>query len=567
MRFSQLFCPTLKEDPKDAEVISHKLLLRAGLIKKVATGIYSYLPMGLRVMRKVEDIVRQEMNDSGAQELDMPMVVPGELWEESGRWEKYGPELLRFQDRHGVDYCLGPTHEEVITALTRNTIRSYRDMPVNLYQIQRKFRDEIRPRFGLMRGREFVMKDAYSFHGNQDCLEETYAKMRDAYQAIFSRCGLDYRIVEADSGSIGGSVSAEFMVIAETGEDMVVEAGDYAANIEAVTLAKPDTTPVENSDKDMEKRHTPGCKTIADLAALLNVNASDCLKTMVLNSDGKLVIVLLRGDHELNVIKLKKHLGSDQLDPADESDVKGALGAGFGSLGPVSVTSEIPVYADYAVMEMVNFSVGANEDDYHFLNVVQGRDFSVTEYGDFRFPLEGDPSPVDGTPLRFVRGIEVGHIFQLGTVYSQAMGAQFLDQNGKSQVIEMGCYGIGIGRTMAAAVEQCHDEKGIVWPMSIAPYHVNIIVPNMKDENLVKVAEDLYATLKSKDIEVIFDDRPLSAGIKFKDSELIGFPIQIVVGKQYKESKQFECVRRATGDKELVDMNNVVDVIRSYVDN
>jgi prolyl-tRNA synthetase len=565
MRFSHVFCPTLKEDPNDAEIASHTLLLRAGFIKKVASGIYSYLPMGLRVMRKIESIVRDEMNSSGAQELDMPLVVPGQLWQESGRWEKYGPELLRLKDRHGVDYCLGPTHEEVITALTRNTIRSYRDMPVNLYQIQRKFRDEIRPRFGLMRGREFVMKDAYSFHSSQECLETTYLKMRDAYCAIFSRCGLDYRIVEADSGSIGGSVSAEFMVLAQTGEDMVVEAGEYAANIEAVVLNKPEVAPTTESTKSMEKLHTPNCKTIADLAVLLNVDARECLKTMVMNSDGKLVLVLLRGDHELNVIKLKRHLQAEQIEPAEETSVRSALGAGFGSLGPVSVPEDIPIYADFSVMEMTEFSVGANQDNYHFINVVQGRDFTVSEYGDFRFPLEGDPSPVDGAELKFVRGIEVGHIFQLGNVYSKTMGANYLDQNGKSQVIEMGCYGIGVGRTMAAAVEQCHDEKGIVWPLNIAPYHVNIIVPSMKDEAIVSVAEELYGVLSSHNIEVIFDDRSLSAGIKFKDSELIGFPIQVVVGKQYKESQQFELSTRLSGEKVLVSMDNIVDVIQSHI--
>ena len=533
MRFSKFPISTTKETPADAEVVSHRLMLRAGLIKRIAAGIYTWMPLGLKVVRNVERIVREEMENAGAVELSMPVVQPAELWEESGRWEQYGPELCRLKDRHDRDFCLGPTHEEVITDLAKTEIKSYKRLPINFFQIQTKFRDEIRPRFGVMRSREFVMKDAYSFHENQASLEDTYWRMHEAYSTIFDRLGLDYRPVEADTGSIGGSHSHEFHMLADSGEDDIAFSteSDFAANVELAEALMPDE--VYEDAAPIEKFDTPNAKTIDALEKHYDVPAARSIKTLfVEDADGGLVALVLRGDHQLNEIKAEKIVGMSQpLQMAQEAAVKSATGASFGSLGPVGLTTRVVV--DRAASVLVNFVCGANEDNKHFRNVNWGRDVENFEVADLRTVVAGDPSPCGKGVLEIKRGIEVGHIFQLGTKYSEAMNANVLDQNGKSVPMTMGCYGIGITRIVAAAIEQNHDDNGIIWPGAMAPFSVVLIPLGMdKSETVAAAAEAMYSDLKAAGVNVAMDDRKERPGVKFADCELIGIPLRVTIGER-----------------------------------
>ncbi|ACM20754.1 prolyl-tRNA synthetase [Geotalea daltonii FRC-32] len=565
MRYSQYFIPTVKETPSDAEVISHQLMLRGGMIRKLAAGVYNYLPLGLRSIRKVENIVREEMNRAGAIELLMPTVQPAELWQESGRWEQYGKELLRFRDRKDTEFCLGPTHEEVITDLVRREVKSYRQLPINLYQIQGKFRDEIRPRFGLMRGREFIMKDAYSFDVDEKAADISYDKMYQAYRRIFERCGLKFRAVEADTGSIGGSWSHEFMVLAESGEDAIVSctACDYAANVEKAEARQSAVT--EHADpRDMEKVSTPEKKSIEEVAAFLAIHESSLVKTLVLLADNEPVVALLRGDHELNEIKLKNILGCDTLEMAGEEVVVKVTGAPTGFAGPVGLKAKI--IADLAVQGMKNFVTGANAKDLHLKNVNLGRDFNVTTFADIRNVVLGDPCPrCESGTLEMWRGIEVGHVFKLGTKYSKAMKATYLDADGKEQIIFMGCYGIGIGRTVAACIEQNHDENGIIFPLPIAPFHCIISALNMKEDVVREASEAIYGQLAAAGIEVLLDDRDERPGFKFKDADLIGIPMRIVVGSKNLADGKVELKCRRSGEVELLSIADAVEKVKAAV--
>ena len=533
MRFSNFPISTTKETPADAEVISHQLMLRAGLIKRIAAGIYTWMPLGLKVVRNVERVVREEMENAGAVEVAMPVVQPAELWQESGRWEQYGPELARLKDRHDRDFCLGPTHEEVITELAKSEIKSYKRLPINYFQIQTKFRDEIRPRFGVMRSREFVMKDAYSFHEDHASLEKTYWRMHEAYSTIFDRLGLDYRPVEADTGSIGGSHSHEFHVLADSGEDDIAFSteSDFAANVELAEALTPDAVPAE--PEPMTVFDTPDTKTIDALEKKYGVAASASIKTLfVEGEDGELVALVLRGDHQLNQIKAEKLPGISQpLKMAREEAVKAATGASFGSLGPVGLDARIVV--DRAASVLSNFVCGANEDDKHLRGVNWHRDITTFEVADLRTVVAGDPSPCGKGQVEIKRGIEVGHIFQLGTKYSEAMRAEVLDQNGKSVPMSMGCYGIGITRIVAAAIEQNNDENGIIWPEAMAPFSVVLIPLGMdKSETVAEATEALYADLKDRGVNVAMDDRKERPGVKFADCELIGIPLRVTVGER-----------------------------------
>jgi prolyl-tRNA synthetase len=528
MRTSHLLLPTLREDPGEAETVSHRLMLRAGLIRKVAAGIYTYLPLGLKIIRKVEGIVREEMNRAGAQELLMPIASPAELWKETGRWDFYGKELFRFKDRHERDFCLGPTHEEVITDLFRREVRSYRQLPLNFYQIQTKFRDEIRPRFGLMRGREFIMKDAYSFDKDDAAARLNYQKMYDAYHRIFSRCGLNFRAVEADTGLIGGSSSHEFMVLADTGEETIVysETGTYAANVERAEVLPPNNGSSEEA-RPRRSVNTPSCRTVEEVTKFLKVDASKLVKTLLYSTGSETVAVLIRGDHDANEIKIKRLLGVTDLELAGPATVEKVTGAPVGFAGPVGLT--IRIVADHAVNAATNVVVGGNEADTHLVDVNCPRDFQVEQFADLRTAQAGDPSPRNDGVLKTTKGIEVGHVFMLGTKYSQAMKASFLDPNGKECLAVMGCYGIGIGRTAAAAVEQNHDDKGIVWPFPIAPFHVHLIALGQSGA-VIDAATTLYAALEDAGLEVLWDDRDERAGVKFNDADLIGAPYQVIVG-------------------------------------
>lgn len=538
MRASRFLIATLKETPADAEIISHQLMLRAGMIRKLASGLYSWLPVGLRVLRNVEAIVREEMNRAGAQEVLMPMVQPAELWEETGRWYKFGPELLRIRDRHDRDFCLGPTHEEVITDLIRNEIRSYRDLPANFYQIQTKFRDERRPRFGVMRAREFLMKDAYSFHVNEESLAETYQVMYDTYSRIFNRLGLEFRAVIADTGSIGGSASHEFHVLASSGEDAIAfcENSDYAANVEmAEAVAPAGERPAPS--KPLETVDTPNVHSIAEVCEFLKVAPEQTVKTLIVlgrGEDGepdenKLVALVLRGDHELNEVKASKHpLVGNPVVMASDAQIKAATGATPGSIGPVGLS--IPVIVDRSAAHLADFVCGANEDGKHLTGVNWERDLPLGEVFDLRSVVEGDPSPDGKGTLVIKRGIEVGHIFQLGRNYSDAMKATVLDENGKAVVMTMGCYGIGVSRIVAAAIEQNHDERGIIWPEAIAPFRLAIVPLNHHKSDAVReAAEELYEELTAKGVDVILDDRNERPGVKFADMELMGIPHRIVI--------------------------------------
>ena len=568
MRTSNFLIATQKETPSDAEVVSHQLMLRAGLIRKLASGLYTWLPLGLRVLRRVEAIVREEMDRSGGQEVSMPVVQPAELWQESGRWEQYGPELLRIKDRHDRDFCLGPTHEEVVTDLVKNEVRSYKQLPINLYQIQTKVRDEIRPRFGIMRSREFLMKDAYSFHSSQASLEQTYQLMHQTYSRIFTRLGLEFRPVIADTGSIGGSASHEFHVLANSGEDDIAfsDSSDYAANVEMAQALAP---PGDRAAPTMERAEvaTPGVKTIEDLANFLSVDPDTTVKTLVVHSDqeNELVALVLRGDHQLNGVKAEKLSGvACPLQMADEAEVRQVLGAGFGSLGPVGL--KINLIVDRSAAHLADFTCGANRDDYHLTGVNWERDCPLQRIEDLRNVVEGDPSPDGQGSLQIKRGIEVGHIFQLGTKYSESMGASVLDENGKSVTMTMGCYGIGVSRIVAAAIEQNHDDKGIIWPASMAPFQLAIVPLNMhKSEAVASCAEQLYQQLQDAGVDVLLDDRNERPGVKFADMELIGIPHRIVIGDRALAEDNIEYKGRRDEESRLLPRNGIVEFLLSQL--
>ncbi len=548
MRYSQLLIPTAKEMPAEAEVISHQLLLRAGFIRKLTSGLYTYLPLGTAALRKVENIVREEMNRAGAQEILMPMVQPADLWEESGRWQKYGPELLRFKDRHQRDCCLGPTHEEVVTDVARREIHSYRQLPVNLYQIQTKFRDEIRPRFGLMRGREFLMKDAYSFDASDEAAEESYRKMREAYIRIFTRCGLEFRAVEADSGSIGGSFSHEFMVLAKTGEDTLVicQSCDYAANLEKAKAAMPVKPESSEAVQDCVKVATPGMKKVDKVAEFLGLSTQQVIKTMIYLADSELVAVLVRGDREVQPVKLKNLLNVTDVELADDDTVwqKSKLPVGY--IGPVGLP--IRFVADQEVMLMVNAAAGANEKGHHLTGVNPNRDFTPAMVGDLRQVTADDCCPLCGAALRLTEGIEVGHIFKLGTKYSEAMKATFQDADGQEKTMIMGCYGIGVSRVVAAAIEQNHDQNGMIFPLPLAPVQVIVLNLDLKNEAITAAAEQLHQELEAAGLEVLYDDRDERPGSKFKDADLLGIPYRVTVGKGVEKDGTVELRARCSGE-------------------
>ncbi len=559
MKASRFHLFTLKETPVDAEIVSHQLMLRAGLIRRLASGIYSWMPLGLRILRKVENIIREEMNKSGGLELLMPAVQPAELWQESGRWDQFGPELLRLQDRHQRDYCVGPTHEEVIADIFRRDIKSYKQLPVNFYQIQTKFRDEIRPRFGVMRSREFIMKDAYSFHASQESLQQTYELMYQTYSNIFDRFGLAYRAVSADSGSIGGSTSHEFHVLADSGEDAIAfsDQSDYAANVE-MAAAIPLQAEREQPGTAMETIDTPGLYTIDDLAENLAIDINKCLKTLIVDSDDDgLTALVLRGDHELNPVKAEKLPGiATPLRMAEPEKIKKILGSDIGSLGPVGLN--ITTYVDSSASFVSNFICGANTNDKHHINVNWGRDCEEPTTADIRCVQNGDPSPDGQGTLRILRGIEVGHVFQLGQKYSQAMQATVLDENGKSVVTSMGCYGIGVTRVVAAAIEQNNDESGIFWPDSLAPFQLVICPLNYNKSAQVKeTADRLYADCLQRGIDVLLDDRPLRPGVMFSDMELIGVPHRIVLSERGLKVDQFEYKGRRDENAQSLALDNL----------
>ncbi|MFD1244893.1 proline--tRNA ligase [Paralysiella testudinis] len=566
MKASQFFISTLKEAPAEAELPSHKLMLRAGLIKRVASGLYTWMPMGLRVARKVEAVVREEMNRAGAVEMLMPIVQPAELWQESGRWEFYGKELLRLQDRHERDFCFAPTCEEVITDIVRSEVRSYKQLPLNFYHIQTKFRDEVRPRFGVMRAREFVMKDAYSFHSDYDSLKQTYQDMYDAYCRIFDRLGLDYRPVAADTGSIGGTGSHEFQVLADSGEDIIAysDASDYAANVElAATL--PLSGQRAAATQSLAKVATPNIKTIAALVDFLAVPITQTLKSIVVEgeAEGELVLLLLRGDHQFNDIKAEKLPGvKAPLTMAGAAAIQAAFGANGGSLGPVGFKGR--VYADFATEKGADWVIGANEDDCHYTGFNFGRDAAEPTFADLRNVEAGDPSPCGSGSLKLARGIEVGHVFQLRQKYAEAMKATFLDQNGKSQIMEMGCYGIGITRIVAAAIEQNNDERGIVWTDTMAPFTVVIVPMNYRKSDTVKAAaDDLYAALQALGVDVLLDDRDERAGVLLNDSELLGIPHRIVIGDRALKEGMVEYQNRRASSAENVAIDAVAAQIQA----
>jgi prolyl-tRNA synthetase len=568
MRYSQYLLPTMKEVPSESEVPSHQLMLRAGMIRKLAAGIYSYLPFGLRAIRKVEGIIREEMNRAGAIEVLLPFVQPAELWQESHRWEEYGKELARLKDRHSRDCCLGPTHEEVITDVARREIRSYRQMPINLYQIQTKFRDEIRPRFGVMRAREFIMKDAYSFDVDEKGVDISYQKMVEAYIRIFTRCGLMFRAVEAETGTIGGHFSHEFMVLAETGEETIVSCTkcSYAANIEKAEFKRVETAgPVHSGDdlKPLQKVLTPNQRTVDEVTRFLRVSPSDLVKTLVFETDKGSIAALIRGDHEVSEKKLQAAAGVEHLQLAGERVVEEMTHAPKGFAGPVGLA--IPLIADDDIRSMVNFVTGANEKDAHLIQVNIGRDFQVSRYADIRRFALGDPCPRCGGETRTDKGIEVGHTFKLGTKYSRAMQATFTDENGNEKEFIMGCYGIGVGRTVAAAIEQSYDPNGIIFPMPIAPFLVLLLPVNIKSDLIRNKAEQLYLDLQKESVEALYDDREETPGVKFKDADLIGIPLRITLGEKNLKNGRVEIKVRKTGEVTLVKEEEVVSKIKEMI--
>ncbi|BDF94247.1 proline--tRNA ligase [Pseudoalteromonas haloplanktis] len=572
MRTSQYILATLKETPSDAEIVSHQLMLRAGMIRRVASGLYTWLPSGLRVLRKVENIVREEMDKTGAIEMLMPVIQPADLWEESGRWEQFGPELMRFTDRHNREFALGPTHEEVITDFVRKEVSSYKQLPLTLYQVQTKVRDERRPRFGVMRAREFTMKDAYSFHLTDECLDATYQAMHKAYCNIFERLNLDYRPVIADTGSIGGSVSHEFHVLAESGEDAIAfsDGSDYAANIEkAEALAPSEERPA--ATKELKAFPTPDAKTIEELKKHYGVKPHRGVKTLIVygtpDENGKrgLVALIIRGDHELNELKAEKHpLVDSPLEMASEADIVAAIGAKPGSLGPVGLT--MPIIVDRTANVMADFVAGANKDNEHYSGINWDRDVTDYEVADLRNIVEGDPSPCGQGHLQIKRGIEVGHIFQLGTKYSEAMKAGVLSESGKNQIMTMGCYGIGVSRIVAAAIEQNNDQYGIIWPQPIAPFDIAIVPMNMhKSHRIPDIANSLYDGLKAAGLDVLFDDRKERPGVMFNDMELLGVPFTLVIGERNLDENKVELKNRRTGEKLMIDIDTAVAAIKAAI--
>ena len=568
MRYSEFGLTTLKEVPAEAEIVSHQLMLRAGLIRRLASGLFTWMPLGLRVLRKVEKVVREEMDRAGALELLMPAVQPAELWQESGRWEEYGPLLLRMRDRGEREYCFGPTHEEVITDIARRELRSYKQLPVNFYQVQTKFRDEIRPRFGVMRSREFIMKDAYSFDLDEDGMRVSYQKMHAAYTAIFERLGLKFRVVDADSGEIGGSRSQEFHVLADSGEDAIAycDADGYASNIEmAATAVPPGERPAPS--RPMEKIETPGARTIEALSKFIGITAEQTLKTLIVEGEEQPVALVLRGDHELNAIKAQKIPGvATPLTMADSETVRGVTGCEPGFAGPIGL--DIPVYYDHATAVMADFVIGANEADMHYTGVNFGRDIELPETVDLRNVVEGDPTPGGSGTLSIARGIEVGHIFQLGSKYSSAMGAKVLDNDGKERVLEMGCYGIGVTRIVGAAIEQNHDERGIIWPEPLTPFNVVLVPINMhRSEAVLEAAQSLYAELTDLGLDVLLDDRDARPGVKFADAELIGIPHRLVISERNLANGEFEYRHRRDSDSRNLKRDAALKLLQEHAIN
>ncbi len=567
MRLSQMLIPTLREVPAEAEIVSHQLMFRAGFIRKAAAGVYTHLPLSTRVVQKISQIVREEMNAKGGQEVMLPIVQPAELWKETGRWSVYGDEMFRLKDRHEREFCLGPTHEEIVTDLVRGEVRSYKQLPLLLYQIQNKYRDERRPRFGLMRGREFIMKDLYSFDRDQEGCRESYKKMYDAYTRVFSRCGLTFRPVEADAGAIGGSGGThEFMVLAESGEAAVVYCPkcEYAANVEKAEC-KPTLVEQDVESRPKEAVATPGAKTIEAVSRFLQVNPKRLIKTLVYRADDKLVVALVRGDRELNPIKLLNLLGEViNLDLAPAADVRELCDSEIGFVGPVGL-QDVEIIADQEVAAMVNAVTGANQDGYHFTGVNPGRDFPISRVADIRMIEPGEPCPQCGAALEFARGIEVGQVFNLGTVYSEKLKATFLGENGKEQPMVMGCYGIGVTRTMAAAIEQNYDQDGIKWPMPIAPFQVIVVPVNIKDKAVMGAAEKLYSSLIELGVEVIIDDRDERPGVKFKDADLVGYPLRVTVGAKALQDGNVEIKFRQDGKLEFIPVNEAAAYLQSII--
>ncbi len=568
MRYSEFGLTTLKEVPAEAEIVSHQLMLRAGLIRRLASGLFTWMPLGLRVLRKVEKVVREEMDRAGALELLMPAVQPAELWQESGRWEEYGPLLLRMRDRGERDYCFGPTHEEVITDIARRELRSYKQLPINFYQVQTKFRDEIRPRFGVMRSREFIMKDAYSFDLDEGGMRIAYQKMHAAYTAIFERLGLRFRVVDADSGEIGGSRSQEFHVLADSGEDAIAycDADGYASNIEmAATEVRPGERPA--ASQAMEKMETPGARTIEALRKFIGITAEQTLKTLIVEGEQQPVALVLRGDHELNAVKAQKIPGvATPLTMADAETVRRVTGCEPGFAGPIGL--HIPVHYDHATASMANFVTGANESDMHYTGVNFGRDIEEPDTVDLRNVVEGDPTPGGTGTLSIARGIEVGHIFQLGSKYSSAMGAKVLDSDGKERILEMGCYGIGVTRIVGAAIEQNHDDRGIIWPEPLTPFNVVLVPINMhRSEAVREAAESLYAELAELGLDVLLDDRDARPGVKFADAELIGIPHRLVISERNLASGEFEYRHRRDSESRNLNRDEALELLKNYAIN
>lgn len=564
MRWSRFYIPTLKEAPADAEVVSHKLLTRAGMIRKLTSGIYTYMPLGLRSITKAAAIVREEMDKAGGNEVSMPMVQPADLWQESGRWDFYGKELLRLRDRHNREYCLGPTHEEVITDIVRGEVRSYRQLPMNLYQIQTKFRDEVRPRFGLMRGREFIMKDAYSFDKDQDGLDESYKAMYAAYNAIFTRMGLQYRPVEADSGSIGGSFSHEFMVLAETGEDTIVvcDSCSYAANVERAEILCSGEE-CDALDIPMEEVSTPNARTIDEVSNFLDVPATAFIKTLLFDADGEPVVALVRGDRELNDVKLKNLIQADTLEMATPEQVREWTDAPVGFAGPVKLNVK-RIYADNELRSATDWVVGANKADAHLKHVCLKRDVELTGYADLRVITENDVCPKCGKAIELTKGIEVGHVFKLGTKYSETLGCTFLDENGKDKVMLMGCYGIGVSRVVASCIEQNHDENGICFPPPLAPFEALVVNLDIKSDEVNDKVDEIYTFLKEQGLDVLVDDRKERPGVKFKDADLIGIPMQIVVGGRGLKNGILEAKDRRTGEKAELPVEGFAEAFKEW---
>lgn len=565
MKQSKVFIPTMREVPAEAEALSHRLLLKAGLIKQSTSGIYSYLPLATRVLNNISNIVREEMESIDTVEILMPALQQAELWEESGRWGAYGPELMRLKDRNGREFALGPTHEEVVTSLVRDELKSYKRLPLTLFQIQSKYRDEKRPRFGLLRGREFIMKDAYSFHADEESLDATYQDMYNAYSKIFKRVGINARPVVADSGAIGGNHTHEFMALSEIGEDTIVYSNesDYAANIEkAEVIYHPSEKHTEIAE--LSKIAIPNVKTAQELADFLNRPLDEIVKTMIFKVDGEFIMILIRGHHELNDVKLKAYFGTENVEMASQDEIVNLVGANPGSLGPIH-NKEIKIYADNYVKDLNNLVIGANEDGYHYVNANVERDFNIDEYGDFRFILEGEMLSDGSGKAQFAEGIEVGQVFKLGTKYSEAMNATFLDNQGKAQPLIMGCYGIGISRTLSAIVEQNNDDNGIIWPKSVTPFDLHLITINPKKDDQRELGDQLYDQLNGK-FDILYDDRKERAGVKFNDADLIGLPLRVVVGKRAEEGI-VEIKQRLNGESEEIHVNDLENYLKDLYDN